>query len=677
MKSFVESIGLIRSSGFVSSARASRGVERLALAFLVLALLRTGPLAQPSAAALVVAPTGGLSASGFARGPFAPNSQTYTLSNNGVGSLTWFASRLNGWVSFSIASGTLGPGQSTNVTVFLNALPLEFDVGSYATGVNFVDAGNGDTIGRSVSLNISLPPNGTISYATVATSNQLQLRLTGTTGSTFEVQEATVVTGPWMSVYTNNFVAGLGTYNVMLSGAKRFFRALSSGPGAVQAVISLAQIIGQDLTQVIVTGSPFGTYVVESSPNGSTWTPVATNKAPASGSFTYTSSNTNLQYRANGVGALSVPVLDHALIVGESLATGFDGAPAMTSAADWHYRFIADPTETNLVGLFEVAVETIASSAANHIRANAPGRRMLLSNIGRNGAKYSEQKKGTSLYDLGLQQFVGAPQTVACALHAYRPQAIFAVGGEGDRINPNYDLDVRQWQSDYEADIQRVTGYGNAIPMFHSQFSAWTSFTGGSLSACESPYKVLAESEANPGRTILVCPRYVFPYVGAGASFPGFHLSNVGYRWLGEYYAKAYKKVVVDGGAWTPLKPNTITRVGAVITATFAVPAPPLVLDTTLVSNPGNFGFEYTDDSGSPPTISSVTIVGPATVEITLSSTPTGGNKRLRYAYTGVPGNSGGPTSGPRGNLRDSDSTASLYGNTLYNWCVHFDKAVN
>src|SRR5262249_13771365 len=159
---------------------------------------------------------------------------------------------------------------------------------------------------------------------------------------------------------------------------------------------------------------------------------------------------------------------------------------------------------------------------------------------------------------------------------------------------------VRDWQSDYQKDIQRITGYPNSIPMFHSQFSAWTaSFFNQSNSL--SPYKVLAESEANPSKTILVGPRYIFPYVGAGASFPGWHLSNAGYRWLGEYYAKAYKKVVIDGGSWTPLKPNTISRAGAVITVTFDVPAPPLVLDTALVSNPGSFGFEFIDDSGAPP----------------------------------------------------------------------------
>jgi hypothetical protein len=214
--------------------------------------------------------------------------------------------------------------------------------------------------------------------------------------------------------------------------------------------------------------------------------------------------------------------------------------------------------------------------------------------------------------------------------------------------------------------------------MFHSQFSAWSAaFYGGGRESSVSPYELLAEAEANPAKTILVGPRYFLPYAVEDADFPGIHPSNEGYRWLGEYYGKVYKKLVVDGGSWSPLRPGSLARSGSVMTVFFQVPEPPLVLDTTLVTDPGNFGFEYTDDSENPPSISSVEITGDNTVEVTLSAEPTGDNKRLRYAYTGVPGNPAGPSSGPRGNLRDSDATTSLSGRTLYNWCVHFDKPVN
>jgi hypothetical protein len=205
--------------------------------------------------------------------------------------------------------------------------------------------------------------------------------------------------------------------------------------------------------------------------------------------------------------------------------------------------------------------------------------------------------------------------------------------------------------------------------MFHTQISAWSS---AFLQHVLSPYKVLAESELNPTKTILVGPKYFLPYALPG----GLHLNNRGYRWLGEYYGKVYRKVVVEAAPWTPLKPRTIVLVGAIITASFDVPVPPLVLDTNLVSDPGNYGFEYVDESDSPPSIAHVEIIDDTTVRITLSSVPSGSNPRLRYAYTAIPGNPGGPTTGPRGNLHDSDSEVSPNGDPLYNWCVHFDKPI-
>ena len=107
-----------------------------------------------------------------------------------------------------------------------------------------------------------------------------------------------------------------------------------------------------------------------------------------------------------------------------------------------------------------------------------------------------------------------------------------------------------------------------------------------------------------------------------------------------------------------------------------AVPVPPIVLDTTLVADPGSYGFEYSDASAAPPAIAKVEVAAPDTVVITLSDVPTGDDRRLRYAFTGIKGAGAGPQTGARGNLRDSDATRSRTGQRLYNWCIHFDEAV-
>ena len=180
------------------------------------------------------------------------------------------------------------------------------------------------------------------------------------------------------------------------------------------------------------------------------------------------------------------------------------------------------------------------------------------------------------------------------------------------------------------------------------------------------PSAQLAAHVNAPGKIILVGAKYHLPYVADGV-----HLTNEGYRHMGEDYAKVYRRVILEGKAWEPIRPKTITRSGAVVTVTMYVPAPPLVLDTALITNPGNFGFEWVSDAPVP-TIASVVLTGADTVVITLSAVP-GANGRLRYAFTGTSGALGGPTTGPRGNVRDSDTTPSRNGYALYNWGVHFD----
>jgi hypothetical protein len=98
--------------------------------------------------------------------------------------------------------------------------------------------------------------------------------------------------------------------------------------------------------------------------------------------------------------------------------------------------------------------------------------------------------------------------------------------------------------------------------------------------------------------------------------------------------------------------------------------------DVTVTDPNGACGFEYFDNSGSPPAITSVA-VSENSIRITLASAPTGKNGRVRYAYSSVLGNWAGPTTGPRGCLHDSDpAVGAITGKHLYNWCVHFDLPV-
>jgi hypothetical protein len=164
----------------------------------------------------------------------------------------------------------------------------------------------------------------------------------------------------------------------------------------------------------------------------------------------------------------------------------------------------------------------------------------------------------------------------------------------------------------------------------------------------------------------------------------GPHLTNTSYRQMGEYFAKAYRSVIIEGKPWIPLRPQpaSITCTEHAVDVAFDVPVPPLVFDTTLVAQAKAYGFSVVNGSGKVVPISSVSLTGPSSVHIALGSAISGSNNRLQYAY----GSDGYPTcppsaltcngsqTGPRGNLRDSDSTRSLYGNKLYNWAVQFEE---
>jgi hypothetical protein len=151
------------------------------------------------------------------------------------------------------------------------------------------------------------------------------------------------------------------------------------------------------------------------------------------------------------------------------------------------------------------------------------------------------------------------------------------------------------------------------------------------------------------------------------------HYTSEGERRLGEYFAKAYAKIVLEKGTWEPLRPAEITLVDATITVRFLVPSPPLVFDTERVTDPGAYGFDYLDDGPDTPAITSVDLAGDDRISITLAAAPTAANRHVRYALRATPQTCPGPRTGPRGNLRDSDATTAQDGADLANWAVSFD----
>lgn len=371
--------------------------------------------------------------------------------------------------------------------------------------------------------------------------------------------------------------------------------------------------------------------------------------------------------------------IHHVLGTGQSLANGSGGEPPLSTTQPYDNRMFGTGVNaggtglTTFVPLVETSVETMSSSFANLVtklaRDGGKSHDMLVSVNAVGGAPIRAMKKGTAPYAVGMAQVTAGLAIARARGLAYDVSAVTSADGGGDHVdmNTHLDTDLAEWQRDYEADAKAITGQSTPIPFFNTQYSSWTEYAPTS----PIPIAQLRAHVDNPGKVFVVGPRYAFPY-----GPDGVHLTNEGYRVMGEYYARAYRRVVVEHGTWEPLRPKTVMRTAAVITVKFIVPAPPLVFDTTRATDPGNLGFEYADDGPTTPSISSVALAGPDAVTITLSAEPTGANRRIRYAYTGIFGAKAGLQTGARGSLRDSDTTPSRYGYALYDWCVHFDEAV-
>lgn len=374
--------------------------------------------------------------------------------------------------------------------------------------------------------------------------------------------------------------------------------------------------------------------------------------------------------------------LNHVLGTGQSLSVGAASGGAISAMQPYGNQMFSKGTIpggtglTAFANLVEGTNETMSSGFAN-LSAELAGavfgagtkHDVLISVHGVGGIAYAGLKKGSEPFANGMAQVTAAAALAKELGKSYVVRAVTNVHGESDHLqgNGSYDKDLAEWQGDYERDVRAITGQAEPVPMLHTQMSSWTRYNSATSAI---PFAQLKATLDSDGKIVLVGPKYHLPYSD------GVHLTAEGYRHMGEDYAKVYRRVILERRPWEPLRPVQVTRAGAVLTIRFAVPKPPLVLDTDLVSDPGSMGFEFAQTGAAAPAITSVALAGPDTVTVTLASAPTGTEQRIRYAFTGTSGSNAGATTGPRGNLRDSDDTPSRHGYKLYNWCVHFNEAV-
>jgi hypothetical protein len=394
---------------------------------------------------------------------------------------------------------------------------------------------------------------------------------------------------------------------------------------------------------------------------------------------------------------------------GQSLAVGEQGRPVLSRTQPGHNLKLStdhlpwpiDPNDTNLtliplvepIGRYStnypsswpdnIAGETPHSAMANQITAlvrAASGRDFVgvHSEVGENGQCMIYLKKNADQVGVNGRSYKAAmietqaiTRLARAAGKTYGVGAIIVTHGECDAGNQNYENDLYQLWSDYNADILPITGQKQKVQMIVSQQNSCNDYSASTL----AQWKAGVDHPAD-----IVCsgPKYQYP------SAEGVHLTANGYRQLGEKYGQIYYERVILGKNWRPLEPAVLERKGAVITIHFHVPAPPLVWDTnfakpdqSIVGWKNGKGFEVKTSGGEKVSIVSVAISGDAVV-ITCAPDP-GPDARVAYAMTGEKERMATPFKGTHrwGLLRDSDPfVGAVTGLAQPNYSVAFELSV-
>ncbi|MEW6251268.1 MAG: PKD domain-containing protein [Planctomycetota bacterium] len=104
---------------------------------------------------LLVSPPEPFSTAGPERGPFAPISQEYTLTNIGGAVLDWSATGVPDWLAVTPAGGQLGAGQSATVLLALTGSAGSLPTGAHSAAVEFVAGGGRGAAGAPVNLTVT------------------------------------------------------------------------------------------------------------------------------------------------------------------------------------------------------------------------------------------------------------------------------------------------------------------------------------------------------------------------------------------------------------------------------------------------------------------------------------------------------------------------------------------
>ncbi|MBR6728168.1 MAG: hypothetical protein IKM08_08230, partial [Clostridia bacterium] len=302
----------------------------------------------------------------------------------------------------------------------------------------------------------------------------------------------------------------------------------------------------------------------------------------------------------------------------------------------------------------------------------------------------AQLEKGTDYYTRLIAQVQQAHDIATAMGKRLVVQAFSWVQGALGKTG-NYAEALEQLRLDIDTDVKAITGQTQDVKCI-----TWQSFIyNASLRAKQVYDQYVGAAETYPN---IICAGATYHLDNVSAA--NLHFTSESQDWLGAYFGVAYKRTIIDGDGFEPLKPTKASKSGKILYVKFNVPQRPLVFDTERLTEAPNKGFKLYATDGTEKTITEVAIVSPDMVKIVCAD-DVAGTDRLTYgeitadAYQWVSDN--------HGNLRDSQGDyiqyvtdayeyyGSLngdgtppYGNIpvpskvlpLHNWCVIFDKTI-
>ncbi|MCY4738225.1 hypothetical protein LB242_27060, partial [Klebsiella pneumoniae] len=255
----------------------------------------------------------------------------------------------------------------------------------------------------------------------------------------------------------------------------------------------------------------------------------------------------------------------------------------------------------------------------------------------------------------------------------YRPVAMYWMQGEADQTKGTTKAD---YQAIFDTMQQRIDAHASAVcgeevhvPIFVYQFSSWINRTPNT--AYPTIPMALLELAQTRENVYLTNPMYIHDYTD------GAHLTARSSYIQGLYISVMEKRALVDGKAAKPLMPVSHQRQGRAATV-WLNPVGRLSFDTSIVSDPGNYGFRLLHpDTRAIIPLTSLNIRYDAVTVSTAADIPAGAI--LQYAFHGgTTGQSPGRLTGPRGCLRDSQGdiisfTLNSEVIRMDNYCVMFE----